>query len=354
MVKESISFNSNRIEISKLRAALLKAEAKGDEEAVLALEAELRALEKGEVFNREQFLLERAEVEKSKQPITKNNKHNILKEMQDLSKSDKIEADSWTYDGIHEYDPGKYSKDKSYENTFRGILDKMHCVSFTELVKNKSLELGRKIEVMDLFGGAYFLSDLENVSRIIGVRTRNIDEILLQDLKESKLLNLEKILPEEFKGLDIRINDYIKKVSELMNDKKRLIIEGNLYKGKTWKKLTKYSKLGENHGFDLIVCRPQGVFNGISSAKNITNIDNKEFHKEEIFLSLLERTLKLLSPDGGVFFTQLPNFDTKDDILNNFMYEYIKKKEKEGYEFLSGKDGTSEGNKVIAFKRIKN
>ncbi len=223
----------------------------------------------------------------------------------------------WTWEGF----AGVYDPERSYEYTFRAILSQIGAESFQELANQRALELDRNIKVLDLFGGAYFLSNLKSISRIVGVRLTNIDDnIRDQHRGDGDLL-------------------------EIIDSPKRFILEGNLYKKDTWKKLTT-----EGEGsFDLIICRPEGPFQN-TGFKNIEDIEDGGLQREKIFISLLERTLNLLSLEGGMLFSQIPTLNTNRDITEKFWSEFILKKKKDGYEFFFGK-GRSKPLGTFAAKR---
>lgn len=283
--------------IIKLRERISQAEINDDNDEVTLLEAELRATERGEEFDRESFIEQKA---KSR----RRPKHKVLRDMQGLSGA--VKDEEWSYDGIH------LEKEKSYEETFNQLLSQFGAENFSDFVEQKAIKLGRSIRVLDLFGGAYFLEDLDNVSKIVGVRIKNMDNAFLEQ-KYGQVKN---------------------RFSYLVNNPKRKIIEGDLYKGKTWRSIRDdNSSNSGGEGFDLIVCRPEGPFRN-TNLQNIESISDDGVAREEIFVSLLERSLEILSGEDGTLFTQTPNLITDDSISSVFWSSYISKKEEEGYKFI--------------------
>lgn len=288
----------------ELRAKIKRAEDNENEQEVLILEAELRALEKGEVFSREDFISEQIIKEKNQEKLI-NRKHNILRNMQQIP-SHRI----WSHDGIAGIEDFRYS----YEKTFYHLLDKLKVNDFQELVNKKSDQLHRKVKVLDLFGGAYFIGDLSKVSKITGVRLHDVDDELLQDPK------------------NYQFDEYLRGI---INSSNRNIITGNLYEGKTWKAIKEQNNTSINKGFDLIVCRPEGPFrNARRDTHSIKGVSDTGTSREEIFVSLLERTLNLLSNEEGMLFVQTPDLKTNPQIAQKFWEDYIKSKNTEGYKFI--------------------
>jgi hypothetical protein len=163
---------------------------------------------------------------------------------------------------------------------------------------------------LDLFGGAYFLTDLTDVSEIIGVRLEDIDEQLIEQI--------EKSIAESGNYTDTIIRDSIirkaSKVMSLIRDPKRKVILGNLYDSKTWKILDAEKK----EGFHLIVCRPQGPFT------DKLGVYDPHQNIAKIFSALLQRSMKLLAPNG-IAFIQFPYIQTYRKELNDFWKNFVDK-----------------------------
>ncbi|MBP6925752.1 MAG: hypothetical protein KBC22_01695 [Candidatus Pacebacteria bacterium] len=238
-------------------------------------------------------------------------KHRILRKMQDLGVSN---DDMWKWDGMRNI--------VSYEDTFHDLLDQLDYVSFEDLVEQREYELKRPLHVLDLFGGAYFLKDLSSVKTITGARLTNVDEKLM------KVAGFDAIIFG--KGQDPA------KLKKIIDDPKRDIITGDLYKTETWKKLKDSAHEKTQDGFDLIICRPEGPFAVTSKPFNsvsIANVEDATLGREEIYIMLLEKALKLLSPHRGLLFSQIPGLDTPRDIKETFWTKYVQQKEQEGYIF---------------------
>lgn len=324
MAIESISNNNKQNKISELRAAITRAEERGNEEKVLLLEAQLRAAEKGEKFDMDEFIVKSNS--KKERP-----KHHVLKDMQGLTDelSNTIPEDYWTWDGIQR--ENLYS----YENTFENFLYRLGVKTFQELVDKKAIDLHKEVKVLDLFGGAYFLDDLKNVSKIVGVRLKNIDESVTEFTKQYLKDSTDLI-----------------KLKEIIHNPKRFIIEGDLYKTKTWAEIKKNEVQRDGSGFDVMVCRPEGPF-GNSRLPNIKHIKDEGTAKEEIFVSLLEKAMNMLSTEKGILFVQGPDLNTDDKILDTFWKNYVLKKQKEGYEFIFEKNNLTNYSKDFLVIRNK-
>jgi hypothetical protein len=315
----------NQSKLAELREKIRRAEANDNEDQVLLLEAELKALEKGEVFDREEYVASQI-AKKKKEESLKFRKHNVLRNMQSLNSQDEY-YDIWEYDGIR----GLENPRLSYEHTFEFFLDKFNIESFQGLVDNRSKELNKKLKILDLFGGAYFIDDFKNVSQITGVRLSNPDEEFLSIVEG-----------------DYNSEQYLRSLVE--NDKRNLII-GNLYSTKTWREIEKDNTSRGGGGFDLVVCRPEGPFvNAINKDISIKGVSDTGFSREEIFVSLLERALNLLSNDGGMLFTQTPDLETKQGVVKKFWEDYVKRKSLEGYEFIFDTDNNMPNKSFVVIK----
>jgi len=248
-------------------------------------------------------------------------KREVLKKLQGLNEIRVTGRDKWGWDGTYED-----GSDKEYEASFHDLLKELGYTSFTELVKERRDALKRPVSALDLFGGAYFLPDLENISTIVGVRLGNMD------------------------------HDYAQRspvVSNLRDDSRRKIIERNLYAGKTWKALSKELQEKGLDGFDVITCRPQAPFGytkGIYAQSANDIVEEKTYFTEEIYVALLNRALSLMNPDGGLFFLQKPVLNTDEKTEEEFWKKYLEDKEKEGYEFIFDK-GTPVSSSYLLVKR---
>jgi hypothetical protein len=222
------------------------------------------------------------------------------------------EEDIWAYDGMHATD--------NYDVEFAPLVRSLGYRNINELVGVRAAELDRSLNILDLFGGAYFLENLDQVSKIIGVRLKNIDA----SLNTKEALQAWRSLHKE------------QELTELIQNPKREILEGNLYESKTWRAL-KERMSADISGFDLIVCRPQGPFGHFASPKTETIVNVKEDGtnaREQIFAMLLDRVLPLLSSEEGVLLTQTPAIDTDPKLVGQFWSEYERKKNQEGFEFV--------------------
>jgi hypothetical protein len=140
-------------------------------------------------------------------------------------------------------------------------------------------------------------------------------------------------------------NKKLEKMRRITESPKRFLLEGNLYESKAWREL-------ETDKFDVIVCRPEGPF-GNSDSKNVKDVPDGNFGKEKIFISLLNKSLGLLSEDGGILFTQIPFLNTDQETYDNFWKDYIKRKEQKGYKFFFGIGRSVPTREYFAVQRLK-
>ena len=206
----------------------------------------------------------------------------------------------WLVDGI--YGRG------GYDIEFSPLLENLGYESFQELIDETAERTGRKVQVLDLFGGAYFVHDLTKVSKIIGARLGNVDD---------DLVKMYKIVQDQER------RRFLKKI---LAAKQRKIVEGNLYTKKPWNEIKKEA----GSGFDLIVCRPVGHF-----TEDLTKVEDPTGKMiGEIMVSLLERTLGLLS-EKGILISEVPvSVLDSPNSWDEFLNSYVAKKKAEGYKFI--------------------
>lgn len=205
--------------------------------------------------------------------------------------------------------------------------------SMLELVQGRAEVLGREVSALDLFGGAYFLHDLDHVSHLLGVRLKNKDE--------------------EYGEERERGAGYVK---WLTDNPKRDILEGNLYEGSTWKRIQSYEKEKDIVGFDLIVCRPQGPFGHMATNEYKSTQDverTPENSSGAVYKALLDRTLDLMSVDDGLFFLQIPVVNIDLPTVREFWKEYESAKKKEGYDFYFDNARPELSKQVLIRRRPK-
>jgi len=192
----------------------------------------------------------------------------------------------WGFDSF-KYQEGEGER-RSYNDHFWEELQIIFKVnSFEELVKKISKERGRPINVLDLFGGAYFLNDLSHVENLIGFRKEDIEEDLLKDQNNTDRLNA------------------------LKSSDKHLVVTGDLFDLSDWRRLP------ASINYDLIVCRPEGPFrNRIVNPREGAELNFKprfeDDTKSSAFLMLLKKALKRLEK-GGVLVLQLPALELENE-----------------------------------------
>ncbi|HVW71592.1 MAG TPA: hypothetical protein VHB93_00360, partial [Candidatus Paceibacterota bacterium] len=108
------------------------------------------------------------------------------------------------------------------------------------------------------------------------------------------------------------------------------------------------------HGFDVIVCRPQGAF-GYNSVRNYIHTGEVQTSHDrglgEIYRTLLTRGLNLMSAEDGLFFLQLPKTGIDEPTLTAFWKEYQQEKEKEGYDFYFNESRPEQSSQVLIRRR---
>lgn len=102
----------------------------------------------------------------------------------------------------------------------------------------KKHRLGR--HMIDIFGGAYFVEDLRDIDTIVGVRLVNRDAYFLSRYDAAGK------------------TEYHDRLSDLMNSRKRSIIEGNVFDRHTFGAIRTYMAHTGISGFDLAVIQPIG------------------------------------------------------------------------------------------------
>ena len=219
-----------------------------------------------------------------------------------VSKGDKIllEKNDFRYnrDGLIEnQDFGNYE----YELDFYGLLTPGQ--TFGDLVK---IRPNGERAVMDLFGGGYFIPDLDCVEHMIGVRLQNVDQMYLQSYEEGS--------EWQSRYKDMRVT-----LQYLMESPKRTVIEANLYRRKSDLLVREEMKRRNIKSFGVIVARPEaGIFGrkllGQFHDTNVSSLGN-------VFLPILDRAYRLLSFNNGVLYTQIPDF--QNDMVLEELKEFL-------------------------------
>ncbi len=214
----------------------------------------------------------------------------------DLSiRDDRELGDLWGVDGIHDSDDTH-----PYEKTFAPFLGNQ---TFETLIKQEK-EQGKPTNVLDLFGGGYFIKDTSSTDNVVGFRLVDMDNWLLTQVKrvitkEQDPLKRQKLVKKE------------RYYTSLNEDKKREVVEANIYDGKSWKKLRECMGRRQIMSFNLIVCRPKGAF----EERNTTvSRYSKDSHKT-VFVQMLKNAYDLLA-SGGMLFSEIPEMFSDLSVQN--------------------------------------
>lgn len=199
--------------------------------------------------------------------------------------------DTWDYDGP--VDPWSAH---SYEYTFKDFLPQK--TSFEKLIAERPKG---KRNVLDLFGSGYFIQDLGSFDHLVGARQTNVDDIWIRGLQKRNH-------PSDAKDIL-----YLQRARGMKN---RTIIPGNLYTQAPWRRIRNLMHKQHIPSFDLITCRPEGAFDQHHIGSS-AHFESKAFG--QIFLPMFLRAYDLLSPSGGMLFTQIPEIPDAENIMNRFI-----------------------------------
>ncbi len=188
---------------------------------------------------------------------------------------DVLDGDFWPQDGFG----------IPYENTFSSLLG---SDSFNDVLSRRSSR-----HVLDLFGGGYFLGDAP-FDTMTGVRLKNIDA----DYMRYCSLNNKTRQGWWSDQSSLSINT----LKALMNNPKRTIIEGDAYGKALWNKVSDHMTQSGIPYIDLLVCRPHGPFNWETMIDSSIPVAARRI----IFQQLITHACRLLSPHGGLLFSQIP------------------------------------------------
>ncbi len=240
---------------------------------------------------------------------------------------DNGEEDPWEFDGITE----NLDSRNSYDQEMAEGLDGFGCKTFDELVLRLEKKLGRKPNVVDLMGGAYFLHDPENTNTLTGIRLLNKDEIFIMSVAGK--------------------NDYLSELtSKIIGAPNRKVVEADILSKQGWDVI-------KNQNLplaDLLVCRPVGPFDVKRSMG--TRHDNPEAFAR-LYTSLFNKTMSLVNRDGGMIFTEIPDIYS-DEQVKKFFGETDKREGSYSWLFTvkderSHWGGAKRRYAVVQFKKSK-
>jgi hypothetical protein len=207
--------------------------------------------------------------------------------------------DYWEEDPPY-YKPGEGG---GYDWYFSELLKKENAGTFQEiLAKRKSA--GIPAHALDLFGGGYFITDLSTVDSITGVRLQDNSAELLRDITDQN-----NQLPAEESAKKRKYGNALDLLPKLLASPQWGIVEGNLYRPDTWKKLRTYQHAKGIPSFDLIVAKPDGAF-ADKEIFHVTDRGSDEVYDRygRVFLRLLNNAYTVLSFNEGKLFSECPGF----------------------------------------------
>ncbi len=194
----------------------------------------------------------------------------------------------WEFDGITE----SHDSRNSYDQEMSEGLDGFGCKTFDDLVLRLEKKLGRKPNVIDFMGGAYFLHIPENTNSLTGIRLVNRDEDFMRDLSQhgDSLAELTR---------------------KIIGSDNRKIVEADILSNSGWDTIKNQNLLPA----DLLVCRPVGPFDVNRSMG--TRRDNPESFAG-LYTALFNRMLSLVNRDGGMIFTEIPDIYSDEQVKRFF------------------------------------
>jgi len=208
----------------------------------------------------------------------------IIAQQKESTKYKTAHLDTYSHDGLNQ-------PKNTYEETFAPFIS----TSFLEIIQGMKTE-GKSTHVLDLFGGGYFLENLDPIDSLTAIRLCNIDA--------------ELIRRGTFIFLACRSSDEEELVSKrqahlrnFRDSKKRSVLTGNLYLNSTWAELRKHMEEKCIGSFDLIVCRPQVAFRNKFFLDRVIPLEAYDI----IFAKLFKRATTQLSK-SGILFTQVPEY----------------------------------------------
>lgn len=201
------------------------------------------------------------------------------------SEPDSSKGKTWEYDGVYE-GIGSWA---GYSHEMREGLGNWDCETFDELVEVLEKKLGRKPNVIDLMGGAYFLDKPENTNTLTGIRIHDKDEEYLEAFKDSD-------------RSDAKI---IKRIIKTPN---RKVIEADILSNKGWRTIEE----ADIPKADLLVCRPMGPFDVRHATAEVWE-ENLTVYAG-LYSSLFKRMLKLVNKEDGLIFTEAPDIYSDEEI----------------------------------------
>lgn len=204
------------------------------------------------------------------------------------STPDKDQAQAWEIDGVYETNDRK-----SYDQEMSEGLEGFGCKTFDALVLWIGKKIGRKPNVIDYMGGAYFIHSPENTNSITGIRILNKDEALISSATD---------------------NDDLKKelLTKITQSPNRKVVEADIltHEGRN---IIKNQNLPLA---DLLVCRPVGPFD-LNRAMGSRNDSPESFVR--LYTALFNQMLSLVNRDDGIIFSEVPDIYSDEEIKKFFV-----------------------------------
>jgi hypothetical protein len=204
------------------------------------------------------------------------------------SEPDRAKGKTWEFDGIP-YTPDHW---EGYNHETREGLNTFGCKTFDDLVDKLEIKLGRKSNVIDLMGGAYFLESPEKAQSLTGIRINDKDQEFMDVYGE-------------------KTDIYSMRFKKIIQSPNRKVIEADILSNNGWNTI-KNSNLPLA---DLLVCRPVGPFDVRHSVSD--RFDNPNAYAG-LYISLFKRMLTLVNKKGGVIFTETPDVYSDKELKKFF------------------------------------
>jgi len=200
-----------------------------------------------------------------------------------FAKAQQHKDDQWNVDGMLGGD--------IYEITFEHFLgDDFGFEDWAEERKKRGLGT----HVLDFLGGAYIFDDFSNVDSITGVRLFNMDDALVEKYSSGNR------------------SAYLERLTKVMDNKKRRIVEGNIYRHSTWVKIMERLKEVKSQAVDLMVMRPIA---GLKSEENIEDLKDAT----ELYFQMFKKAYVLLSNKDGMMLAEVPT------TLRDYCIQFVEK-----------------------------
>lgn len=206
------------------------------------------------------------------------------------SEPDSKKGRTWEYDGVYE----SYGSWAGYSYEMREGLGNLGSETFDDLVDVLGKKLGRKPNVIDLMGGAYFLDKPKKTNTLTGIRIHNKDEDYMVEAHKDDGKSIAKT------------------IRRIIKSPNRRIVEADILSNQGWRII---EKAGIPKA-DLLVCRPMGPFDVRHATANVWEENVAAY--SGLYSSLFKRMLKLVNRKNGLIFTEVPDIYSDEEIKEFF------------------------------------